>query len=204
MQRKACILFTGPCNCVVGSETDTNTISILLSFSLLPPTRPLCNVVEIMLTKFASSDRSSYSDSVLLDIDTAAFWDFEHFCQYILFFLFENWMQIDNNWPWTSLSPFLSFLSLFLSFSDWGLRTGEREMRNEDSLYMRLASLSPSGASKILKNPQKLKKSSKAKLHCSFVQVVPAWWFPFVGAYLQSFSVHFLSNGGRLFPGNGH
>ena len=34
---------------------------------------------------FISSDRSSYSDSVLLqyNIRTATFWDFEHFCQYI-------------------------------------------------------------------------------------------------------------------------
>ena len=41
-----------------------------------------------------------------------------------LVFLFENWMQIDNNWPWVSFSlffypflPFSLFFSLFISFS---------------------------------------------------------------------------------------
>ena len=68
MQRKACILFTGPCKCVVGSETDTNTISIFLVNSVCgvlivaevvcllwyhpPPPPPWCNVEEILLTTF--------------------------------------------------------------------------------------------------------------------------------------------------------
>ena len=131
MQRKACILFTGPCNCVVGSETDTNTISILLSFSLLPPTRPLCNVVEIMLTKFASSDRSSYSDSVLLDIDKAAFWDFKHFCQYILFFFLRiecRLIIIDPGHLYLLFSLFSLYFSLFMT-EDWWLGKEKCEMR---------------------------------------------------------------------------
>ena len=34
-----------------------------------------------------------------------------------LVFLFENWMHIDNNWPWTSVSLVFSlFLSIFLYF----------------------------------------------------------------------------------------
>ena len=33
-----------------------------------------------------------------------------------LVYLFENWMQINNNWPWTSFSLFSLFFSLFLSF----------------------------------------------------------------------------------------
>ena len=58
---------------------------------------------------------SSYSDGGLLWIRKATFWNFKHFCQYTyLVSLFENWMPIDNNWPWTYFS--LSF-SLFFSLS---------------------------------------------------------------------------------------
>ena len=51
----------------------------------LPP-RPehqIKTLAFIPFTQFVSSDRSSYSDGGRLYIDTAAFWDFEHFCQYI-------------------------------------------------------------------------------------------------------------------------
>ena len=68
------------------------------------------------LHNIVSSDRSSYSDSVLLLV-----WQLFKILSIsanMLFFLLENWMQIDNNWPWASfLSLFLSFFSLFLSIS---------------------------------------------------------------------------------------
>ena len=84
------------------------------------------------------TDRSSYSDSGLLLARTVAFivtvvcyiyivrshfLKFQAFLPIYLVFLFAYWMQIDNNWPWTSFltlsllfSPFLS-ISLFYLFS---------------------------------------------------------------------------------------
>ena len=51
--------------------------------------------------EFISSDRSSYSDSVLLLVrGKGNFFRFWAFMPIYLVFLFENWMQIDNNWPW--------------------------------------------------------------------------------------------------------
>ena len=47
-----------------------------------------------------SSDRSSYSESVLLLVRKGNFFRFWAFLPIYLVFLFENWMQIDNNWPW--------------------------------------------------------------------------------------------------------
>ena len=50
---------------------------------------------------FISSDRSSYSDSGLLYVCSKGhFLRFWAFLPKYLVFLFENWMQIDNNWPW--------------------------------------------------------------------------------------------------------
>ena len=51
---------------------------------------------------FVSSDRSSYSDSGLLyNVRSSGhFLRFRAFLPIYLVFLFENWMQIDNNWPW--------------------------------------------------------------------------------------------------------
>jgi len=46
-----------------------------------------------------SSDRSSYSDSVLLLVMAGNFFRFWAFLPIYLVFLFENWMQVDNNWP---------------------------------------------------------------------------------------------------------
>ena len=43
---------------------------------------------------FVSSDRSSYSDIVLLYAYPATFWDFEHFCQYILSYDFLSWSML--------------------------------------------------------------------------------------------------------------
>ena len=51
----------------------------------LPP-RPehqIKTLAFIPFTQFVSSDWSSYSDGGRQYIDTATFWDFEHFCQYI-------------------------------------------------------------------------------------------------------------------------
>ena len=42
---------------------------------------------KIILVAFASSDRSSYSDSVLLLVRAPTLSDFEHFCQYIYSFV---------------------------------------------------------------------------------------------------------------------
>ena len=47
-----------------------------------------------------SSDRSSYSDGGLLYM-IRHFLKFWAFLPIYLVFLFENWMQIDYNWPWT-------------------------------------------------------------------------------------------------------
>ena len=50
-----------------------------------------------------SSDRSSYSDSGLyysVCSSSRHFLRFRAFLPTYLVFRFENWMQIDNNWPW--------------------------------------------------------------------------------------------------------
>ena len=54
------------------------------------------------LKKVVSSDRSSYKDSGLLyNVRSAShFLRFQAFLPIYLVFLYENWIQIDNNWPW--------------------------------------------------------------------------------------------------------
>ena len=69
---------------------------------------------------FISSDRSSYSDSSRLEIQLHQVCEILSISANIFsYFLFENWMQIDNNWPYTSFSLFFSLfpsISLFFSF----------------------------------------------------------------------------------------
>ena len=49
----------------------------------LPPLLSVSLFILLKWETFISSDRSSYSDSVLQEICATTFWDFEHFCQYI-------------------------------------------------------------------------------------------------------------------------
>ena len=49
------------------------------------------------------------------------FLKFQAFLPIYLVFLFAYWMQIDNNWPWTSFLSFSLLFSLFLSISLFSL-----------------------------------------------------------------------------------
>ena len=75
-----------------------------------------------------SSDRSSYSDGGLFCIYIGPRSHFHAFMPIHLVFLFENWMQINNNWPWTSFSllfsPYAPMISMILSVFSWFLFVG--------------------------------------------------------------------------------
>ena len=76
------------------------SIFIIWYFLLVPSFCHFTIAEEQNIIFVVSSDRSSYSDSGLLYNVRGHFLRFRAFLPIYLVFLFENWMQIDNNWPW--------------------------------------------------------------------------------------------------------